>query len=144
MMVEYVNTILSGALEGMGNPQEREMDDFKKEVRQDLAAISDRVDESIESTTSNVDKIVNAMHEMTTVMAVSKEHKKHQDEKIEGIRSDHDALKKVVDEIKLERAEEKPSRDFIRKYWPVLFLVAVISMGVISAIGAGYGKSLFN
>ena len=93
--------------------RDAEMDEFKTEMRRDFTEL-----------TANMKELTQAVSKMTTTLAVSEEQKKHQERINENVKFEISSLKKDVTTIKLERASEKQSREFLMKYWPWLLILS--------------------
>lgn len=115
----------------MNNPQGREMEEFKQEVRNDFREL-----------TRSVNKLAESMSTMATSVAITEEQKKHQDRINNELQSDVSELKSDLTALKLERAEEKQSRTFLMKYWPWMMVFVVIITGIITAVASGIGRNL--
>ena len=109
----------------------RDMEEFKQEVRDDLKTL-----------TSNVGELTKAIGDMATVMAVSEEQKKQQDQINRRLSDGLDTVRRDMEVIKLERAEEKQSRVFLMKWWPFLLIFATVGSAAVTAFFSGIGKNI--
>lgn len=114
------------------SPETKNMEEFKQEVRDDLREL-----------TRNVSKLTEAVGSMATTLAVSEEQKKQQERINESQWLEINQLKKDVGEIKIERATEKPAREFLSKNLPILAFLVTLASVVMASLGAKYGSSIF-
>ncbi len=112
--------------------QDQEMEDFKKEVRGD-----------IHDMTNSINKLAEVMQTVVTQGAVNQEKEKHQQAFNDTTSDRLTDLERLVKEIQIERAQEKPSRDFLMKYWPWLLISMIVIGGIVSAVASGIGRSMF-
>lgn len=111
----------------------QDLDDFKKEVRDDLKIL-----------TNNVGELTKAVSTMATTLAVSEEQKKHQDEKNRRAENAINRLDDRVSAIELARAKEERGRQFINKWWPYMLVSAVLISAVVTSFFGGLGRNMTN
>lgn len=110
---------------------DQEMEAFKQEVREDLRVM-----------TKSITSLSNSVQVFVTKTAVDVEKENQQKEINKNLLERVGAVEKSQMLMQLERAQEKPSRDFIYKFWPYLLVVSTLMIGVISAFASTFGKSL--
>jgi hypothetical protein len=80
----------------------------------------------------STDKIASNMATLTEFMIRSEENRTRQNEINQHVQMTLDTHSEEIQTIKLERAREEQSRNFIMKYWPWLLVVAVVVVGAVS------------
>lgn len=110
---------------------DKDMEDFKREVREDLREL-----------TGSVSELTKAVGLMATTIAVSEEQKKTQ----ERINQEHGLeiknLNSRMSTIELERASERPFREFVSKNFAMIVLMTTLASAALLAAASKYGAGI--
>lgn len=118
----------------MAGERDLEMEDLK--IR--MAGFED----SQRRTEENVSVLAEAVTKFVTASAVNTEKEKQQQKFNSDILERQNKTDEKVDQLIIDRAQEKQSREFLYKYWPWLSLFATLFIGLVAAVASGLGKSL--
>ncbi len=102
---------------------DKEMDDFKEEIRKDLGLM-----------TEGINGLTESIRIMVTENAVNANRRETQNSLNESIIERLTLTERNHTDLLIQRAKEEQSRNFIYRYWPVLFVIILASSGGISAL----------
>ncbi|CAM0104791.1 hypothetical protein VPH159E362A_0047 [Vibrio phage 159E36-2a] len=113
-----------------------EIDDMSDaEVRAEIRHLVKAVESNSETTNaiaSNVSKLTEFMIRNEEAKSRQNEINQYLTRENEDRKNENKALNDAVSEIKISRAKEEQSRDFIMKYWPWLFVAVVLGIGFVT------------
>lgn len=116
-------------------PEEEHMADIEKRL--------DKLEVVMEQTLQQHMKTSSEIGELVSVMRVKEERERRQgeiNEELKEIAKDHESRLKSIE---IERATEKPAREFLSKNLPLLALLVTLASVVMASFGAKYGSSIF-
>lgn len=102
----------------------------------------DRLEEVVEDSLSAQRETNQQLGELVTLMKVKEEREKRQEEINVETNSKLYKMDNRLSTIELGRAEEKQSRAFLMKWWPILLLVATAGSAAVTAFFSGLGRGL--
>lgn len=120
---------------------EKNMSEFEKRLDR-LEIVMEQNLEQGRRTSKDLCDLTKAISGMTVAMAVAAKDKEKQDAtnaSLEAITSDHESR---LRSIELERATEKPSRDFISKNLPILALLVALAYLLMTEIASKYSSTI--
>lgn len=100
----------------------------------EIKAKVDRLEEVVEDSLK-AHKVTNeSLGELITLMRVKEEREKRQEEINESSKKKHKDADNRLTKIEIGRAEEKQSRVFLMKWWPILLIMATAGSASVTVV----------
>lgn len=113
---------------------DKDMSEFEKRL--------DRIELAMEQTLQQNAETSRQIGELVSIMRVKEERERRQEEineELKGITKDHDSRIKAIE---IDRATEKPSRDFISKNLPILALLVALAYLLMTELASKYSSTI--
>lgn len=116
-----------------------ELENTVVNMAEDIARLEEKVDRSVIQTNDAISSLANSVERVNSNVdrlcerdIRADERKQYEDEWKERIEENQKEQGKRLQNIIDDRNRESQGREFLAKYWPILFVVAIVATGVIT------------